>query len=478
MTAHGGSPPKLSIILLDWSCRESYHSLDYLNTQTVDRGRYEIIWIEFYGRRPSAIQDKLNHQYEPHSKHPVIDKWIVLDMPETIYYHKHLMYNIGIIASSAEIVVFCDSDAVFSQTFVQRIIKAFEGDRNIVLHIDEVRNIDKRHYPFNYPAIEEILGQGCINWREGKTTGVLHSDDILHNRNYGACMCALREDMINIGGADEHIDYLGHVCGPYEMTFRLVNAGKTEVWHEEEFIYHVWHPGTDGNANYMGPHDGKNFSTTALDIIRTKRVLPLVENISINKLRLNNGSIESHDELMMAALTNTAQWEVEKMRIRRRSQQRRILDHIKNSHAITLLHILLGQVVSKIKHARNSGNLVEYLIGKTYKMPQILSNLFLYNSYVYERCSNIMKEIESRNIKEIAICGTGDEARVFRKMIGSKFKIVATYDLNDNKRPHNVYPIEEYISCGVPLVVTDLKDISEILRVLKKMGIPEGEVIL
>ena len=38
--------PAVSMILLDWSCRESFHSLDYLARQTVPREQYEIVWIE------------------------------------------------------------------------------------------------------------------------------------------------------------------------------------------------------------------------------------------------------------------------------------------------------------------------------------------------------------------------------------------------------------------------------------------------
>ena len=51
--------PKVSIILLDWSCRESFHSLDYLNNQTISREQYEIIWIEYYSRRSPEIELKL-----------------------------------------------------------------------------------------------------------------------------------------------------------------------------------------------------------------------------------------------------------------------------------------------------------------------------------------------------------------------------------------------------------------------------------
>ncbi len=280
------SRPLVSIILLDWKCRESFHIFHYLNNQTVPRDQYEIIWIEYYDSRPLEIEKALK-EGEEKGTFPVLDKWIVMDMPDELYYHKHLMYNIGIVSSRGEIVTICDSDGIAKPSFVESIIKSFESDSNIVLHMDEVRNKDRRFYPFNYPSIEEIVGDGCINFKNGKTTGLLDKEDIIHTRNYGSCMCALREDLINIGGADEHIDYLGHVCGPYEMTYRLVNAGKKEVWHQEEFLYHVWHPGTDGDDNYIGPHDGFNMSTTALDIRQNGRVRPLFENNVIGSLRTN-----------------------------------------------------------------------------------------------------------------------------------------------------------------------------------------------
>lgn len=276
--------PLVSIILLDWCCRESFHSLDYLSDQTIPREQYEIIWIEYYNRRSPEIEAALK-KCEKLGKPPVVDKWIVMGMSDTIYYHKHLMYNLGTVASKGEIVIFCDSDAIFRPSFIESVIKAFEEDKNIVLHVDEVRSVAKKYYPFNYPSIDEILNNKCINWKDGRTTGLWDKEDPLHTLNYGACMCALREDIINIGGADEHIDYLGHVCGPYEMTFRLVNAGKKEIWHQEEFLYHVWHPGTDGHNNYLGPHDGRNMSSPALEARRTGRINPLVENPAIRMLR-------------------------------------------------------------------------------------------------------------------------------------------------------------------------------------------------
>lgn len=270
--------PKVSLILLDWSVRESFHLLHYLSKQDVNRDLFEVIIIEFYSRVSDAIL-----AFEDH-----VDSWLLLEMPEECYYHKHLMYNAGIVAAKGEICVICDSDAMVKPGFIRSIITEFESHPNTVLHIDQFRNSRKDLYPFSYPDYAEVIGRGCINNVGGKTSGVVDDKDPIHNRNYGACMCARREDLITIGGADEHIDYLGHICGPYEMTFRLVNYGRCEVWHQTEFMYHTWHPGQAGIKNYLGRHDGRHVSAAALDALIDGRTAPVVENATIRELRLSN----------------------------------------------------------------------------------------------------------------------------------------------------------------------------------------------
>lgn len=277
--------PQLSFILLDWSCRDSFHSLNYLNNQSIPREQYEVILIEYYNRVAPQIENGLAECFV-NNKPPLVDQWIILNMPENVYYHKHLMYNVGILSSRGKIICICDSDAIFPPNFVETVLQMFSVNENIILHFDEICNDSRRFYPFNYPSIEEIIGEGCVNWVNGKSSGILAKEDTIHRRNYGACMCALREDIIAVGGADEHIDYLGHICGPYDLTFRLINAGKREIWHEDVYIYHVWHPGNTGKGNYLGPHDGYNMSTPALKSRETGRIMPLDENPSIKAMRL------------------------------------------------------------------------------------------------------------------------------------------------------------------------------------------------
>ena len=274
--------PRVSLILLDWSVRESFHLLHYLSKQNIDRDSFEVIIIEYYSRVSDAIRP-----FEDQ-----VDSWVLLEMPESCYYHKHLMYNAGVVLSRGEVCVICDSDAMVKEGFIETIVSEFENVPDLVLHLDQFRNMRRDFYPFNYPGFDDVIGRGCINNEGGKTRGVLDAEDAIHTRNYGACMCARREDIIAIGGADEHIDYLGHICGPYDMTFRLVSKGRRESWHQSEFMYHTWHPGQAGVDNYLGPHDGRHVSTTALEALTSRRVMPLLENDAIRALRTGSSGNE------------------------------------------------------------------------------------------------------------------------------------------------------------------------------------------
>jgi hypothetical protein len=267
--------PKLGIVLLDWSVRESFHLLHYLRQQAVPRDDFEVIVVEYFDRASAALT-----RFEAE-----VDTWALLEMPAACCYHKHLMYNAGIALTGAPLVLFCDSDAMVRETFVAAVLDQFDRDPDIVLHLDQFRNVRRDLYPFTYPTFDEVLGAGCINNAGGRTSGVVDTTDPLHTRNYGACMAAPRADLIAIGGADEHLDYLGHICGPYDMTFRLGNFGRREVWHQTEFLSHTWHPGQAGSLDYLGPHDGRHMSTTALEALATSRVRPLVENAAIARLR-------------------------------------------------------------------------------------------------------------------------------------------------------------------------------------------------
>lgn len=468
--------PRVSIILLDWSCRESFHSLDYLSNQTVPRDQYEVIWIEYYSRRSHEIEKRIK-ECEALGKPSIVDKWIVMGMPDDIYYHKHLMYNIGIISSQGKIITFCDSDAMFRPTFVESIIKAFEENRNIVLHMDEVRNIDRRYYPFNYPSLEEVLITECINWKDGKTTGLLDKEDPIHSLNYGACMCAFREDLISIGGADEHIDYLGHICGPYDMTFRLVNAGKKEVWHEEEFLYHTWHPGTDGKGNYLGPHDGMNMSTTALSVKRTGRVMPLVENPAIELLRLGQDNILYEPILSQAIPERELEgWRIIELDKKSKTVYRDFIRHpaINFRLILTLFKVIIKHFNMKVTKFSRQPKSSKDLIKKVFKVYSFLKNTIDYYKSILKKCDKCLNELTSNNITEFAVYGTGDTAEVlYKKTLSFPVKVNAVYGpvSGGSFFGYKVMPVEAMTEYNGIVVVADTVGEEDKADILKELDL-------
>ncbi len=297
---------RVSIILLDWGVRESFHSIRYLNNQTVPRNDYELLWIEFYEHKPHDLSRLMQA-----TGMAALDTWLVMGYPHTTHYHKHRMYNAGIVRARGQICVFCDSDAIFLPTFVESIIKAFERRPNSAIHLDEVRNNGKRFHPFNDPALADVLGDECVNWTGTTTTGLDDHPDMLHVANYGACMAAWHQDLIRIGGADELIDYLGYICGPYEMTFRLTNSGHEEHWLRDEYLCHVWHPNTSRcNVEYKGRDDGRGMSLAALEARRSGRSEPLKENPAVRALR-DGAETDAATALAMLVQEDDSDWQVD-----------------------------------------------------------------------------------------------------------------------------------------------------------------------
>ncbi len=176
---------RISIILLDWGVRESFHSLQYLNQQTVPRDEYELIWLEFYGKKPIKLQEMVWRQGK---EQPLLDQWVVAGYPSDMIFNKHRLYNLGLLVAQGEYCVICDSDAIYTPNFIAKLLEAFEQTPNAVVHLDQVRNADRRFHPFAYPSIAEVLGAGCINWHDGISRGLDNSPDMLHDANYGSCM--------------------------------------------------------------------------------------------------------------------------------------------------------------------------------------------------------------------------------------------------------------------------------------------------
>jgi hypothetical protein len=279
----------VSVVLLDWSCRERFHTLKWLANQTVPRQQYELIWVELFNRVVPAVMEGAD---------------VVISCGQEGVYHKHKGYNAALLRARGKIITVCDSDAVFPPNFIESVIKTFRfsnGEPTELVLMHHERRTDAE-YPDSLKSIE---GVSAFTWKE-----------LLPN--VGACVSVRRTDAIRFGGFDEHRSYRGFVCGPYDLAWRLVNAGIPEIWHDPAVgLWHFSHP-----APYFHP---LQFSFTnlrrwfevahphfeyhafaAVEAFSTGRLLPLEENADVHNLRMSLRKIGTPLEEQYASKTKQA----------------------------------------------------------------------------------------------------------------------------------------------------------------------------
>jgi len=279
-------------------------------------------------------------------------------------------------------------------------------------------------------------------------------------------MAARKEDLIAIGGADEHIDYLGHICGPYEMTFRLVNAGKKEIWHQNEFMFHTWHPGTDGSKNYKGPHDGKNLSTLALQARYQARVMSLQENPSIKVLRTEEKQEDVSDLLLRAVSDrNLSDWGSENLE----------MDTPSLVLQLSVLKIIVGQIwdqlIKFLKKPKTPKALVRGIFVSSFLF---LREIIRRGSHDVVKCQNCMDEFQAEGVTEFAIFGLGKAAEILHDLtLERPQKIVTVFDSDPNRNFYGIKitPIQEMEAYQGKIVVGSFYDVDAIIKVANDNGV-------
>lgn len=283
--------PRLSLILLDWSCRERFDTLDWLQRQDVSSDDYELLWIELHDRVVPDALAKADLVITCHQGRP---------------YHKHLGYNIGLLHARGELICVCDSDAVFPRDFVSSVFRSFypHGAADpipLVLMHHELRT--SFTYPEGLADAEDLKNQDKWKWWPLVP-------------NAGACMTVRRADAIRFGGFDEDESFRGYLCGPYDLGWRLVNAGLPEIWHHTDCVlWHFAHPdpvGANGFAPQLRllrenayPHVDMH-ALTAVEAFSSGRFQPRKENRRIFDLRMADRRIGTPFEEKYSAMLGPA----------------------------------------------------------------------------------------------------------------------------------------------------------------------------
>lgn len=279
--------PRYSLILLDWSCRERFDPLHWLNAQHWPRDDFELIWVELHDRvAPEAME--------------LADA--VITCGQRGMYHKHAGYNVGLLHARGDLICICDSDAVFPSDYMKSVFDFFYPNGNdsppqdaVLMHYEGRISIE---YPPGLRFADELKEPNWHWWG-------LHP-------NVGACMTVPRDLAIRFGGFDEHKSYSGYLCGPYDLGWRLVNAGFPEVWHPySTMLWHFAHPdpiGTQGivpdfsNLRQLTYAHVDLHSWTAVEMLSSGRMQPLQENPEIFRMRMERRRIGTDFEARYAVM--------------------------------------------------------------------------------------------------------------------------------------------------------------------------------
>jgi len=141
-------------------------------------------------------------------------------------------------------------------------------------------------------------------------------------------MSVLKEDAFRFGGFDECPSYRGYLCGPYDLGWRLCNAGIPEIWHDlSTVLWHFAHPdpvGVNGCIPSLSrllesryPHVDLH-ALTAVEHFSTGRILPNRENPEIHTQRMARRRIGTEFESKYANLTGPrgfCRWHVGLLRL-------------------------------------------------------------------------------------------------------------------------------------------------------------------
>jgi len=208
---------KVSVILVDGMFRERFHTISFLQAQTLPVDQYEVLWVEYFDRVHPELIATLSRQ--ENCRH------IKLGREEP--YHASCCFNAGISSASGDLIVIMDGDLCFESNFLEALIEEHERNRQLVCYVqryDETPQVDHGH-----PCLDKL-----------KATTQLSNP-----YNSGACLSVRKKWLEQIDGFDEHPLWSSNYHrNDLDVYTRLVALGLDVQWHPNLRVYHPWHPGS------------------------------------------------------------------------------------------------------------------------------------------------------------------------------------------------------------------------------------------
>lgn len=209
--------PRISIVMVDGSFRESYHAIDFFCTQTIPAEDYELIWVEYYDKVNPALQAEIDKY--PNAR--------IITLNRIGVYHSSYCFNAGIQASRGELILIPDADLVVEPDLLETVWNEHQTNDKLVMYL------------FRYEEPEEVHQQK-VTLEHLRKVGFLRSPS-----NFGACLTVRKKWLVEINGYEQHpIFGTGFHANGSDVNTRFKNLGLHIMWHPGIKIYHPWHPMT------------------------------------------------------------------------------------------------------------------------------------------------------------------------------------------------------------------------------------------
>ncbi len=211
----------ISIITWDAAFRESYHTVDFFNCQTLDKNQFEFIWADFY----STISPELNEKVQAMENGRTFcfggeGKW-----------HLGQCLNAAIRASKGDLIVIPDGDIAVEEDFLEEVTRCHQKTKNLVLYF---RRWDEPSSKGNKQSTISGLNDVC---------------QLNVPSNYGGCLTLPKECFEYVSGYEEHELFSEAGANGLELYTRLKNAGFPTMWHPTKKVFHPWHSGSYPNSD-------------------------------------------------------------------------------------------------------------------------------------------------------------------------------------------------------------------------------------
>ena len=227
MTDHtqNNRPLKLTVIMVDGSFRERFHSIASFANQTLAPDEYEIIWVEYFSDIHPQLRKAL--QPHPHARAHTLGR--------TGEYHSSFCFNYGIEHARGQLIVIPDADVIVEPTFLENVLADHQANDQLVEYFYRYNEPQHAHKPeIDLKHLQDV----CI---------------LSNPSNHGACLSVRKHWLLAINGYEQHPYFAtGFHANDLDIYTRLKAMGLFVRWSPTEKLYHPWHAMTgEYSDNYL-----------------------------------------------------------------------------------------------------------------------------------------------------------------------------------------------------------------------------------